>query len=149
MHNSDRTSNATRSSLLFESKIRSFPSQMIDLDPFFVSFITDHMTRAILKIFFVFLLRWRGMEEREVRRQKSGDCGGAVRGSLHAGKRKCVSVSSLFSSAFSFLILFRSFSYVPPQFPFLHTAPSQSKNKENFQNRSYDLIIDERNKKRI
>ena len=29
--------------LLSESKIRSFPSQMIDPDPFFVSFMNDHM----------------------------------------------------------------------------------------------------------
>ena len=33
----------------------------------------------------------------------------------------------------------------PPHFPFLHTAPSQKKNKDSFQNRSYHLIIDQRN----
>ena len=47
--------------------------------------------------------------------------------------------------AFSFLIL--SCSHAPPHFPFGHTAPSQKKNKGNFQNRSYHLIIDERNEK--
>ena len=31
--------------------------------------------------------------------------------------------------------------------PFLHTALSQRKYKENFQNRSYHMIIDERSKK--
>ena len=36
-----------------------------------------------------------------------------------------------------------------PHFMFLHTAPSQSKNKENFHNRSKHLIIDEGNEKRI
>ena len=35
----------------------------------------------------------------------------------------------------------------PPHFPFGHTAPSHRKNKGNFQNRSYHLIIDERNEK--
>ena len=34
----------------------------------------------------------------------------------------------------------------PPHFPFLHTAPSQRKNKENVQNLSYHMIIAERNK---
>ena len=37
----------------------------------------------------------------------------------------------------------------PPQFPFHTAAPSQRKNKESFQNRSYHLAIDERNEKRI
>ena len=37
----------------------------------------------------------------------------------------------------------------PPQFPFHTAAPSQRKNKESFQNRSYHLTIDERNEKRI
>ena len=52
----------------------------------------------------------------------------------------------------SFLSLSSSFSYAistlaPPHFPFGHNAPSQWKNKGNLQNRSYHLIIDERNEK--
>ena len=38
---------------------------------------------------------------------------------------------------------------LPPQFPFHTAAPSQRKNKESFQNRSYHVAIDERNEKRI
>ena len=41
------------------------------------------------------------------------------------------------------------FALSPPQFPFHTAAPSQRKNKESFQNRSYHLAIDERNEKRI
>ena len=53
---------------------------MIDLDTFFVSFINGQMIWAILKIFFVFPLRRRSGVERELRRRKSGDCGGETRG---------------------------------------------------------------------
>ena len=52
-----------------------------------------------------------------------------------------LSLSLCFSSAI--------FALLPPHFPFLHTTPSQRKNKENFQNRSYHMIIHERDTKRI
>ena len=57
------------------------------------------------------------------------------------GREEENSLSSCFSSAISALS--------PPQFPFHTAAPSQRKNKESFQNRSYHLAIDERNEKRI
>ena len=79
------------------------------------------------------------MGEKAEENQK-GKCGGE-------GKRR-KREESLFSLSLLVLLL-RNLRSLPPHFSFLYTAPSQRKNKENFQNRSYDIIIHERDKRRI